>query len=49
VPHIIYRKGFYFEGNLKLEVLFMQVDVEVFDERLENMLESSARAPQTIN
>ena len=49
-------KGFYFEGNFKPDVLFMQVDDglthmldEVFDERLENMLESSARAPKTNN
>ena len=49
-------KGFYIEGNLKPEVLFMQVDDdlthmldEVLDERLENMSESSARASQTNN
>ena len=40
-------KGFHFEGNFKPEVLFMQVDDEVFDERLENLSESSARARQT--
>ena len=45
-------KGFYFEGNFKPDVLFMQVDDglthmldEVFDERLENKSESSVRAP----
>ena len=49
-------KDFYFEGHFKPEVRFMQVDDgltdmldEVFDERLENMSESSARAPQTNN
>ena len=49
-------KGFYFEGRFKLEVMFMQVDDglthmldEVFDERLENISESSARAPKTNN
>ena len=49
-------KGFYFEGRFKPEVMHMQLSDgltqmldEVFDDHLENMLESSSRAPQTIN
>ena len=57
VPHIIHPlKAFILKVVLNRKLCFLQVDDglthmldEVFDERLENISESSARAPKTNN